>query len=305
MNAQPAGTSRAAGRPALTLTDSALLSVVLVWGFGYVAFKVGQTEIPTALFNLLRYVVVVPLLWLVLLRSGEDWRLPRTDWPRTIATGLIGVLVYSLAFSSAAKLTSAANTSLLLALSPVWGVLIQWASGKGAPSLRFALGSLVAFSGAAIVIGFGTARLAFDPTRWQGDLLALAASVIWAWYGLVAQPLLKSHSGIKVQAWINLIALAGFLPWQVPVALAFDWSAVSLQAWLSLLYVAVLVTFFAHIIWYSAIARVGPHRVMLAMYVVPAFAAAFGALILGQAFGWIQIVGAVVALSGVALVRRG
>ncbi|HWI63566.1 MAG TPA: DMT family transporter [Symbiobacteriaceae bacterium] len=305
MSAQPAGTGRATGRPALTPTDAALLGVVLVWGFGYVAFKLGQSEIPTALFNLLRYVVVVPLLWLVLLRSGEDWRLPRQDWARTAVTGVLGVFVYSLVFSNAAKMTSAANTSLLLALSPVWGVLIGWLGGKGAPTLRFAIGSLVAFSGAAIVIGFGATRLAFDLAHWQGDLLALAASIIWAWYGLVAQPLLKSHSGTKVQAWINLVALVGFLLWQTPAALAFDWPAVSLTAWLSLLYVALLVTFFAHIVWYSAIARVGPHRVMLAMYLIPALAAGCGAIFLGQPFSWVQVLGAAVALGGVALVRRG
>jgi drug/metabolite transporter (DMT)-like permease len=240
-----------------------------------------------------------------LLRSREDWRLPRKDWARTAATGLIGVLMYSLIFSHAAKLTAAANTSLLLALSPVWGVLMQWLSGKGAPTLRFALGSLVAFGGAALVIGFGGAELSLDLANWQGDLLALAASVIWAWYGLVAQPLLRSHSGIKVQAWINLIALAGFLVWQAPAAVAFHWSSVGLTAWLSLLYVALFVTFVAHIIWYSAIAKVGPHRVMLAMYLIPALAAACGAIFLQQPFTWVQVLGATVALGGVALVRGG
>lgn len=305
MSAQPAGTSRATGRPALTSTDMALLGVVLVWGFGYVAFKLGQNEIPTALFNLLRYIVAVPPLWLLLLRSGEDWRLPRRDWARTAATGLIGVFVYSLVFSNAAKMTAAANTSLLLALSPVWGVLMQWVSGKGAPTFRLAVGSLVAFGGAALVIGFGGTGLSLDLANWQGDLLSLAASVIWAWYGLVAQPLLKAHSGIKVQAWINLIALAGFLVWQAPAAVAFHWSAISLTAWLSLLYVALFVTFVAHIIWYSAIAKVGPHRVMLAMYLIPALAAACGTIFLHQPFTWMQVLGAAVALGGVALVRRG
>lgn len=304
MSVQPASAERAAGRPALTPTDVALLGVVLVWGFGYVCFKLGQNEIPTALFNLIRYVIAAPLLWLVLLRSGEDWRLPRKDWPRTLATGLIGVLVYSLVFSTAAKLTSAANTSLLLALSPVWGVVMGWLGGRGAPSFRFALGSLVAFGGAAIVIGFGATKLSFDLTNWQGDLLAVAASVIWAWYGIVAQPLLKTHSGLKVQAWINTVALAGFLLYQTPAALAFNWGAVSLKAWLSVAFVALFVTVFAHIIWYTAIARVGPERTMLAMYLVPALAAVFGALLLGQPFGPIQILGAAVAIGGVVLVRR-
>lgn len=291
-------------RPALTATDLALLGVVAAWGFGYVAFATGLKEIPTGLFNLLRYVIATPLFWLILRRSGEDWRLPRVDWPRTIATGLVGVLLYSLVFSSAAKYTTAANASLLLALSPIWGVLMGWLGGKVAPSLRFLLGSLTAFAGAAIVIAFGTGRLDFSLASLQGDIMALAASLIWAWYGLAAQPLLKSHSGVKVQSWINAIALAGFLLYQGPAVLVFDWGGVSLKAWLSLLYVATMVTVFGHIVWYTAISRIGPHRVMLAMYLIPAMAAACGALFLGQPFSLVQILGAGVALGGVALVRR-
>lgn len=291
-------------RPALSATDLALLGVVFVWGFGYVAFAYGLREIPAGLFNLLRYVIAAPIFWVILRRSGEDWRLPRADWPRTMATGLIGVLVYSLVFSYAASHTTAANTSLLLALSPVWGVLIGWVGGKGAPSLRYLLGSLIAFGGAAVVIAFGSGRLGFSLTSLQGDLMGLLSSLIWAWYGVVAQPLLKAHSGVKVQAWINTVALVGFLVIQWPAALAFDWAAVSPGAWFGLLYVAAFVTVFGHIVWYSAIRRIGSARVMLAMYLVPAMAAGCGALFLGQPFSLLQILGAAIALGGVALLRR-
>lgn len=291
-------------RPALTATDLALLGVVGAWGFGYVTFATGLRELPVGLFNLLRYVIAAPLFWLILHRSGEEWRLPREDWPRTIATGLIGVVVYSLVFSSAAKHTTAANASLLLALSPIWGVLMGWVSGRGAPSLRFVLGSLFAFGGAAMVIAFGSGRLSFSLESLQGDLLALAASIIWAWYGVAAQPLLKVHSGVKVQAWINSVALAAFLLYQAPAALAFRWSAVSTTGWLSLFYVALMVTVFGHIVWYTAIARIGPARVLLVMYLIPVMAAACGALFLGQPFSVLQVLGAAIALGGVALVRR-
>ena len=133
MSSLPALAGRPEHRPALTPVDIALLGVVVAWGFGYVTFNLGQREIPTGLFNTLRYLIATPFFWLALIRSGEDWRLPRQDWPRTIATGLLGVLVYSMLFSTAAKLTSAANVALLLALSPVWGVLMKWAGGQGAP----------------------------------------------------------------------------------------------------------------------------------------------------------------------------
>lgn len=296
--------SQPSRRPALTTTDMALLGVVVAWGFAYVTFATGLREIPVGLFNLLRYLIAAPLFWLILHRSGEDWHLPRADWPRTIATGLIGVVGYSLVFSSAAKLTTAANASLLLALSPVWGVLLGWVSGRGAPSLRFALGSLTAFGGAAIVIAFGSGRLTFSLESLQGDLLALVASMIWAWYGVVAQPLMKAHSGVKIQTWINTIALAALLLYQTPAALTFNWSAVSATGWLSLVYVALMVTVFGHIVWYTAIARIGPARVLLVMYLIPAMAAACGALFLGQPFSLLQVLGAAIALCGVALVRR-
>ncbi|HYG56940.1 MAG TPA: DMT family transporter, partial [Symbiobacteriaceae bacterium] len=185
MSTQPAPAA-AAPRPKLTPTDITLLGVVAVWGFGYVTFAVGQREIPTGLFNLLRYMIATPLLWMALRRTGEDWRLPRRDWPRAVMVGLVGVLVYSMVFCSSTQMTSAANISLLLALSPVWAVLMQWAGGKRAPTRGYVVGSLVAFGGAAIVIGFGAARLSFSLSTLGGDLLALAASLIWAWYGVVA-----------------------------------------------------------------------------------------------------------------------
>lgn len=304
MSAEPASAGRTGRSSALTPTDAALLGVVVAWGFGYVTFSLGQRDIPTGLFNLLRYVIAVPIFWLALLRSEEDWRLPRRDIPRAAVTGLIGVLAYSMLFSTAAKLTTAANTSLLLALSPVWGVLMQWALGKGAPSLRFALGSIVAFGGAAMVIGFGGGHIRFGLDSLQGDLAALLSSVVFAWYGIVAQPLLKHHSGTKVQAWINLIALVGFLLYQGPAAQRFDWSGVTLTGWLSLFYVAAMVTVFGHIVWYTAIAKVGPGRVMLTMYLIPVLAAVCGALFLDQPFGLLQVVGGVIALAGVGLVRR-
>ena len=175
---------------------------------------------------------------------------------------------------------------------------------RSAPSLRFAVGSLCAFTGAATVIIFGSGEISIGLDSLQGDLMGLGASVIWAWYGIAAQPLLKTHSGTKVQAWINLVALVGFAIYQAPVAASFDWGAVSLRAWLSLLYVAAIVTVFGHIVWYTAIARVGTERVMLAMYLIPIMAAGCGALFLQQPFALAQLMGGAVALAGVALIRR-
>ncbi|HEY3363622.1 MAG TPA: DMT family transporter [Symbiobacteriaceae bacterium] len=295
---------RAERRRAFSSTDLLLLGVVLVWGFGYVTFKVGEAEIPVGLFNLIRFLIAVPILWTVLLLSNEDWRLARRHWVKVGIMGVIGMFIYSYIYAVAANITVAANLSLLMALSPIWTILIQWTMGRGRPGRNFLVGSLVAFAGAALVIAFGANRLEFTWQSFRGDFLGVIASVVFAWYGVAAQPLLKEYSGVKLQAWINLIALVGFLCYRGPAALDFSWSGVSLSAWLSVLFVGSMVGAFSHLVWYIGIARVGPDRVMLVMYLIPAFAALSGTIFLGQPLGVVQVTGALIALAGVALVRR-
>lgn len=291
------------------MRDLALLGVVLVWGFNYVPLKVALRELDAGVFTLLRFLGATPFLFLLLARTRADWRLPRADWLRVAAVGLFGTTLYQTVFAVASHLTTATNVSLLMALSPVFTVLLEW-TGGGADGRRrttdavTAAGIAVALGGAALVIGGGSRSIAFSVATLKGDLVALLASFLWGAYPVVAGPLLARHSGLKVTAWTSLVGALGLLAVYGAGTAHVAWAQVSWSAWGGLLYSVVLTTVFALVVWYSSINHIGPTKVMAYMFLIPAAAIASGVAFLGERLTLGKAVGALLAIGGVYLIRR-
>lgn len=283
--------------------DLALVGVVLVWGLNYVFMKYGLRELDAGVFTLARFLGAAPFLFLILRRSREEWRLPRVDWGRTVAVGLVGTTLYQVVFAQGVGWTSPANASLLFTLSPAFTALLGWTTGQDRPRLRTGMGIAVAFAGAGLVIAGGSNRLSFSAQNLKGDLTMLAAAFLWALYAIVAGPLLKKHSGLKVTAWSALPGTLGLMAFYGAGALAVDWTALSPPTWGSLLYSVVAVTLFGLVMFYQAIPHLGPVKVMAYMYLVPVAAILSGVLFLGQGMTLWQGGGALLAAAGVYLVR--
>ena len=60
----------------------------------------------------------------------------------------------------------------------------------------------------------------------------------------------------------------------------------------------------AILIWNSAIARIGPSRSTLYMYLIPVFTAVLAIPLLGESIGVYHVVGAVLIVIGVTLASR-
>lgn len=286
--------------------DLLLTSVIAAWGLNYVFLKVGLRELDAGVFTLVRFLGATPFIFALLRFSGEDWRLPRADWMRAALTGLVGTALYQTLFAAALRYTTAANVSLLLALSPTWTALMGWLSGRDRVSRLTLVGIAVAFCGAAVVIATGpAAQLGFSLGTLKGDLIGLLVGLLWAAYAVLAQPLLARYSGTKVTAYAALFGGIPLLLLYGPAALAVPWTELSAATWGSVLYSILAVTVFALVAFYHCIARLGPTRVMSYMYLQPAAAIGAAALLLGERITWPQVAGGLLALAGIWLVRRG
>jgi drug/metabolite transporter (DMT)-like permease len=69
----------------------------------------------------------------------------------------------------------------------------------------------------------------------------------------------------------------------------------------SVVFLGVVGTAFAYLLFYTIIAGAGAGYASLVTYLVPPVALAYGAVFLGESIGWAAIVGLVLILSGVAL----
>ncbi|MGE5653004.1 MAG: DMT family transporter [Bacillota bacterium] len=286
------------------LTEVAILSVIVIWAAHYSIAKMGVSEFSPVVFTLLRFAGVTPLL------LGWTWytegsvMISGRDWFQLVLVGFFGVALYQTCYIAAAKYTSAANASLLIALSPLFTCLLGALTGSERHTSTSLLGSVMAFSGVTLVIWSGNRGLGFSEETWRGDLIALAAGLLWGLYPLLTQPLLRRYSPLRVMAASSLVGstfLLGF-GWKRLQALQFQ--LVSMTAWWCLLYAIVLATAYALVIWYSAIERLGANRVMVHMYLVPALAMAISARYLNEIIRPSQVWGMAVILGGIALARK-
>src|SRR5207248_9165142 len=122
----------------------------------------------------------------------------RRDLLRMAVLGLFGHGIFQVCFALGIARTTAANTSLLLALSPIVVALI--AAGIKAERLlaRAWIGVLASFGGVAVlVLGSGNgASLGLSGNL--GDLLILIGAVSWAIFTVMARPMLRRYSSLQL-----------------------------------------------------------------------------------------------------------
>lgn len=281
-----------------------LLMAVVIWAGNNTVGKFGMREFSPLLFTALRFAIAAPLI-LALLRWREgSLGFSRAALPRLALVGVIGVAVYQTVFIAAVKYTTATTVSLALGVSPIFTALLGAALGQEKLTRPVLAGCFTAFLGLFLVISQNTGAPAFGLHTPTGDLLALAAGLLWGLYPILATPLLKNHSSLWVTGHSALIGAALLLAAAVPDLAATDWRAVTWAGWASLLYAAVPVTVISLVAWYHGIEKIGANQVMIYMYLIPPVAIVIAALTIGETITFLQGVGATVAMLGVVWAKR-
>ena len=127
---------------------------------------------------------------LVLQRGAGRW-VERADWRLFALAGLTGYTLYQLGFVLGLSRTSPFSSSLLIAMVPLFTVLILAVMGEPTP-LQGWLGLGVALVGVAI---FLLDKRGASAGTLVGDLLSIGAAIAFALYGIVTRPLVQEVPG--------------------------------------------------------------------------------------------------------------
>jgi drug/metabolite transporter (DMT)-like permease len=232
--------------------------------------------------------------------------LPRHDWLRISVLGLIGNTFYQLLFITGMNHTTPANSSLLMATSPIWVAVISYALRIERINRAMWGGIVLSFLGIAVLVLGGNEQLSLaGGTTWLGDLMLLGCAIVWAIYTSISKPFLGRYSPLKLTTWTMITGTIPLALLSLPAILRQDWRAISEVGWGALLFSALLAVVVGYLVWYTSVQRVGNTRTAIYSNVTPIFAIAFAWLLLGSALTWPQGVGATVVLLGLTLTRRG
>jgi drug/metabolite transporter (DMT)-like permease len=279
-----------------------LIGVVLVWGGNYTFGKFGMKELSPEMFTLIRFAIVFPVLLLGLWMTERGVKIERRDIPRLVFVGLIGISVYQTLFMTSVKYTSATNSSLMIALSPIFTGILAILSGQEKFTWRVQIGSVIAFLGAAAVIELGSKSAVFYPHQLMGDLIGLLAAFFWGWYPVLAAPLVKKYSSLRVTALSSGVGVLFLLLFDVNQLTVTSWSF-DVITWSAILYAALPVTVYGLVAWYYGIGKIGSTKVMVYMYAIPLVAILVAVVVLQEKLNGWQMVGAVIILAGITIVK--
>ena len=293
-----------AGQPSARvrlLAEIAILLVMLTWGANVVAVKAVLTDVPPILFAFVRFGSAFLVLLAVLKWREGSVGLPRGDILPLLLLGLAGFGLYQDLWATALGRTTASNSALITAATPVSTMLIAAAVGSDTLSRGKVVGAAISLSGAVAVVGV-THGFGFTGAS-AGDLMTFAATLCWACYVAFGAPVLRRHSPLRTATWAIGFGCLGMLPlagWQLTT---FDPSHIHASTIGLFLFCALLAAAAANVVMFEAVKVLGPTRAMLFQFLVPAFAVVLAAFFLGEAIVVGQVVGGGVIVLGIIVSR--
>ena len=139
-----------AGQPSARvrlLAEIAILLVMLTWGANVVAVKAVLADVPPILFAFVRFGSAFLVLLAVLMWREGSVGLPRGDILPLLLLGLAGFGLYQDLWATALGRTTASNSALITAATPVSTMLIAAAVGSDTFSRGKVIGAAISLSG--------------------------------------------------------------------------------------------------------------------------------------------------------------
>jgi drug/metabolite transporter (DMT)-like permease len=288
-----------------------MLVTVMIWGLNFVAVKLVLREFSPLAFTGLRFTMATLVMWLFFWQrtrapgAGETLAVARHDWLLIIGLGLLGHTLYQLIFVHGMALTTAANSSLLLATAPIWVAVLGYLLHIERISRVTWYGILLSFCGILILILGGGGRVDLGGATMLGDILLLGCAIVWAVHTTASKPLLARYSPLKMTSWAMLAGTIPLVIISIPAVREQDWGAITPVGWVAFLFSTLLSVVVGYLVWYTSVQKVGNARTAVYSNLTPVFAIIFAWIILDSTLKPLQLVGGAVVLAGLLLTRRG
>jgi drug/metabolite transporter (DMT)-like permease len=276
-----------------------LLLLAALWGASFLFIRLGAVEFGPVPLAALRCLGAALFLLPILSLRGQG-RALRDHWRAVAWVGVVNsALPFSL-YGVAMLAINAGLSAIFNAATPLWAAAIGALWLRERLSATRVLGLIIGLAGVA---GLAWSKAGFTANeRGISAALAIAACLAaTASYGYGGNFTKRYLSGVPPIALATGSQLSAAIVLAVPAWLLRPAAAPSATAWISLALLAVLCTGVAYILYFRLIARTGPTNAAAVTFLIPAFAAAFGWLFLGEAITLPMLIGGAVILAGTAL----
>jgi drug/metabolite transporter (DMT)-like permease len=271
-----------------------LLGLAAIWGSSFMFIELALRDLAPSTLILLRMGSGAVALGIYIALRGRRFGVLRTYLLPLALLGLVNTAIPFFLIAWGQQYIDSGLASIFNASAPLFTALFALGYDRSQRTTGFRLaGILVGFAGVVLLVGF---ELTGGDKAVAGGLAVVAASACYGIGGLYAG---RRFNGLPP----SLVAF-GALCWStlfvLPVGVA-QGSSPGWEALLSVLYLGVLATGAAYLLYFGLIAGAGAARAVLVTYLVPSLALIYGAAFLDEEITAVAVMGLLLVLAGVAL----
>src|SRR5256886_2158812 len=273
-----------------------LAVLALIWGASFMLIKIADRQLAPSTLILGRLgsaALLLAAIALVRLGPRTTWAQIRGAWRWLVVIGLVNTAVPFWLLSWGEKRIDSGLASIIQGAVPIFNALLAFGFFREArvSGLRL-VGLGIGFVGVALLVG------AQPQGKLLGALAVVAMALCYAIGTLIAGRYLRGTPPLVVALASTAVSTIAVLPAGVIQAPGEMWHGETIAAILVLGFVG---TAIAYLLFFALIQRAGATYSTLAPYLVPPIALAYGAIFLGESFGWTAFAALVLILVGVAL----
>lgn len=276
--------------------------VAAVWGVSFVSTsKLLDAGIQPTEIYIIRFVIAYLVILALTFRKIMSDSLK--DEVLFMICGLCGGSIYYIGENTALQYTLVTNVSLLVTLSPIITVLLTKMMYKTEQlSKGFIVGSIIAFIGVACVIFNSSFNIEVKPL---GDLLSIFAAVSFAIYCIVVKKLNARYDTLFISRKIFFYGVVTALPFLTFQDHFMDFAILKEPVvWMHILFLGVVCSMLAFILWNEAINKLGASRASNYLYFSPLITLIASAWLLNENVSIVGYIGCALTIGGVIVSEK-
>ena len=274
----------------------ATISAAVLWGASFIATKLAYETFAPIQVGAARTLLAVVVFWMIRTIKKDRQVIRKEDRLRIAASGFLGTTLYFTVQNIGVGMTSASNSALIVASFPAMTMLLEFLIYHTKQPLKKLAGIFISITGVAIL---SQVTLGGDSTTIWGNILIVAAGVIWVFYNFLTRSVLDKYSPMTITYYQMLAGAILFVPFVI--AEGGQWSMPAPLAMGALLYLGVGCSFIAFLLYNFGLKKLSPSASVSLMNLIPVVGLILSILILKESISVVQLFGGAIVIAGVAL----
>ncbi len=275
----------------------------LIYGVTFtVAKEVMAIHIPSFALTLMRVSGAAVVFWIFSFFTKKE-KIQKGDYRKFFIAALFGIAINMMSFLKGLSYTSPISASVLMITAPIFVMVFSFLFLKNPITKYKVAGVLLGMAGATVLILYGKKSEFSGSNPALGNLLVVLNAISYAFYLILAKPLLQKYNPITFAKWLYTFGLILILPFSISEFMQLKWEAIPMEIHFKIAFVVLFSTVFTYLFNLIALKELKPTTMSVFIYLQPLIASVFAMIMGADRLTPVKIIAAALILIGVYLVN--